>query len=118
MLILNTTYYVPDEQKQAFLTWLREVFLPEVEKTALVKHPRVLRRMGLNTDEQTGIAVQMEVETLADLRTWHKGQGEQLRVRLEADLGGQIDSFSTMMEVVGMERQTQEGGEQHERPED
>ena len=103
MLIFNTTYYVPDDMKQAFLQWLRDECFSRLERNPMVKQPRVLRMMGLNIDEQTGIAVQFGVETLADLRTWRKEQGAELSKRLAERFSGQIESFSTMMEVVEME---------------
>ena len=34
MLIYNTTYQVEEEQEDNFLIWIKEFYLPEVEKTA------------------------------------------------------------------------------------
>lgn len=114
MLILNTTYYVPDDQKRAFLQWLADECIPRMEEHELLHSPRVLRMMGLNTDEQTGIAVQFGVATLSDLREWHNGMGEIIRKRLATDFGGQIEGFSTMMEVVDMNKKRKDEDERFE----
>lgn len=38
MLVYNTTYHVEDGQEKYFLIWMREFYLPEVEKKAHCVH--------------------------------------------------------------------------------
>ena len=44
MLVYNTTYHVEDGQEKYFLIWMREFYLPEVEKEGTLRSPRILRR--------------------------------------------------------------------------
>lgn len=37
MLVYNTTYHVEDGQEKYFLIWMREFYLPEVEKGGMLR---------------------------------------------------------------------------------
>lgn len=43
MLIYNTTYQVEEGQEDNFLIWIKEFYLPEVEKAGALHTPRIVR---------------------------------------------------------------------------
>ena len=43
MLIYNTTFQVDDEVHDNFLIWIKESYIPEVEKHGALRAPRICR---------------------------------------------------------------------------
>ena len=58
MLVYNTTYHVDDEMIGNFLIWLKECYIPEVEKHGLLKTPRLCK--VLNHREDTGVSYSLQ----------------------------------------------------------
>ena len=52
MLIYNTTFQVDDEVHDNFLIWIKESYIPEVEKHGALRAPRICRVLS-HRDEGT-----------------------------------------------------------------
>ena len=59
MLVYNTTYHVEDGQEKYFLIWMQEYYLPEVEKTGILRSPRITRILS-HREEGNCYSVQFE----------------------------------------------------------
>ncbi|WP_294634286.1 DUF4286 family protein [uncultured Bacteroides sp.] len=100
MLIYNTTYQVEEEQEDNFLIWIKEFYLPEVEKNGLLRAPRLVRVLSHREEGSTCYSLQFEVESSAILHRWHMGQGVRLNEELLKIFKDKVVGFPTLMEVI------------------
>ncbi|MEG1562676.1 MAG: DUF4286 family protein [Bacteroides sp.] len=99
MLIYNTTFLVEDEVCDNFLIWLKESYIPEVEKNGVLMAPRLCKVLS-HRDEGTPYSLQWEVENSALLHRWHLNQGTQLNEELVKVFGDKVIGFPTLLEVI------------------
>lgn len=99
MLIYNTTYQVEEGQEKYFLIWMKEHYLPEVEKDGTIRSPRILKVLS-HRDEGSCYAIQFEVEDSAALHRWHLQQGMALQAEMLRMFKDKVVGFPTLMEVV------------------
>jgi hypothetical protein len=99
MLIYNTTFHTEDDVHDNFLIWLRESYIPEVEKYGVLKSPRLCRLLN-HHDEGVAYALQWEVENSTCLHRWHVDQGLKFNRELEKIFKDKVIGFSTLMEVI------------------
>ena len=100
MLIYNTTYQVEEEQEDNFLIWIKEFYLPEVEKNGLLRAPRLVRVLSHREEGSTCYSLQFEAESSAILHRWHMGQGVRLNEELLKIFKDKVVGFPTLMEVI------------------
>ena len=86
MLIYNTTFQVDDAVHDNFLIWIKESYIPEVQKHGTLKAPR--------------ICLQWEVESSGLLHRWHMEQGVRLNDELTKIFKDKVVGFPTLMEIV------------------
>ena len=70
MLIYNTTFQVDDEVHDNFLIWIKESYIPEVEKHGVLRAPRICRVLS-HRDEGTSYSLQWEVDNSSLLHRCH-----------------------------------------------
>lgn len=75
MLIYNTTYQVEEGQEDNFLIWIKEFYLPEVEKTGALHTPRIVRVLSHRERVAHAIPFSLKWKTLVFCiaGTWSKG---------------------------------------------
>lgn len=99
MLVYNTTFQVEDDVHDNFLIWIKECYIPEVEKHGLLKCPRMCRILS-HRDEGTSYSLQWEVEDSALLHRWHREQGMRLNQEITKIFKDKVVGFPTLMEVI------------------
>lgn len=99
MLIYNTTYSVEDEVHDNFLIWMKESYMPEVEKEGTLKSPCLCRLLSHQHDG-TSYALQWKVENSAALHRWHSSMGERFNKELTRIFENKVTGFPTLMEVI------------------
>lgn len=100
MLIYNTTYQIDEDQEDNFLIWIKEFYLPEVEKAGILHAPRLLRVLSHREEGSNSYSLQFEVESSAVLHRWHIEQGMKLNEELVKTFQNKVVGFPTLMEVV------------------
>ena len=81
MLIYNTTFQVDDDVHDNFLIWIKESYIPEVQKHGALKAPRICRILS-HREEGSAYSLQWEVESSGLLHRWHLEQGVRLNDEL------------------------------------
>ena len=61
MLIYNTTYQVEEGQEDNFLIWIKEFYLPEVEKAGALHTPRIVRVLSHREEGSTCYSLQFDI---------------------------------------------------------
>lgn len=99
MLIYNTTFQVDDEVHDHFRIWIKECYIPEIEKHGTLKSPRMCRVLS-HREDGTSYSLQWEVENSGILHRWHLEQGAKLNEELAKIFKDKVVGFPTLMEVV------------------
>ena len=99
MLIYNTTFQVDDEVCDNFLIWIKESYIPEVEKEGILKNVRLCKVLS-HRDEGGSFSLQWEVENSTVLHRWHLAQGALLHDELVKLFEQRVIGFPTLMEVL------------------
>lgn len=99
MLIYNTTFQVDEDAHDNFLIWIKENYIPEVQKHGTLKTPRVCRILS-NKESGTCYSLQWEVENSGLLHRWHTEQGARLNEELTQIFKDKVVGFPTLMEVI------------------
>jgi len=81
MLIYNTTFQVDDDVHDNFMIWIKESYIPEVQKHGALKAPRICRILS-HREEGSAYSLQWEVESSGLLHRWHLEQGVRLNDEL------------------------------------
>lgn len=104
MFIYNTSFHVADGARQVFITWLKAVFIPSALSDGFFRHP-VLTRILMEVEPgSTSYALQLYAPELEQAREWESTTGAQLRLSLHKQLGEQVLSFVTFMEILSDEQ--------------
>ncbi|MCD7898874.1 MAG: DUF4286 family protein [Bacteroides sp.] len=99
MLIYNTTYHVEDDVLDNFLIWLRESYIPAVEKYGTLRSHRLCKLLS-HQQEGTNYSLQWEVENSMELHRWHSEQGIKFNKELVQIFKDKVVGFPTLMEVI------------------
>ena len=100
MLIYNSTYFVPNNLKAQFLRWMRDYRLPAVAEQGVLTNPRVTKVLGVEQDDQTAYALQLEATGEEQLNQWKANHENAILQHLYASFSKQVMCFSTTMEVL------------------
>lgn len=98
-MIYNTTFQVDDEVNDNFLIWIKESYMPEIEKHGALKAPRLCRVLS-HRDDGSSYSLQWEVEDSAALHRWHREQGAKLNEELKKIFKDKVVGFPTLLEVM------------------
>lgn len=99
MLIYNTTFHTEDDVHDNFLIWLREFYIPEIEKYGILRLPRLCHLLS-HYDEGTVYSLQWEVEDSVCLHRWHVAQGAKLNEEMTKIFKDKVVGFPTLMEII------------------
>ena len=99
MLIYNTTFHIEDNVHNNFIIWLKECYIPEVNKSGILKSPKLCKILS-HHDEGSAYSLQWEVENSATLHRWHLEQGVHLQAELIKIFKNQVVGFPTLMEII------------------
>lgn len=99
MLIYNTTFQVDDEVNDNFLIWIKESYMPEIEKHGALKAARLCRVLS-HRDDGSCYSLQWEVDDSAALHRWHREQGAKLNEELKKIFKDKVVGFPTLLEVM------------------
>jgi hypothetical protein len=99
VLIYNTTFQVDDKVHDNFLIWIRECYIPEVQKHGALSAPRLCKVLS-HRDEGSSYSLQWEVESSGMLHRWHLEQGAKLNQELQNIFKDKVVGFPTLLEVM------------------
>ena len=100
MLIYNTTFHLVDEVEDNFIIWLKEVHIPEVQKQAVLRNPRICKILSHTEPGESTYALQWEVDSAAELHRWQMDQGSFAKDQVLKIFKEKVLGFETLMRVV------------------
>jgi hypothetical protein len=99
MLIYNITFQVDDEVHDNFLIWIKEYYIPEIQKNDILKAPRLCRILSHHEDGNA-YSLQWEVESSGLLHRWYLEQGTLFTDELAKTFKDRVVGLPTLMEIV------------------
>lgn len=100
MLIYNTTYHLEEKDVKNFLIWLREVYIPEIQKTDLLHTPRLCRILSHYETDSECYSLEWKVENSGVLHQWHTRQGNALNEEMLKIFKDKVLAIPTLLEVM------------------
>lgn len=98
MFLLNTTFHVENSLIEEFLTWIKEIYIPEAMSSGLLKNPKLSRILIEVDPAATSYAMQFNADTIEQASLWHDEIGAELRGQLSRRWPERIVFFTTYME--------------------
>ena len=95
----NHEIVVDDDVHDNFMIWIKESYIPEVQKHGALKAPRICRILS-HREEGSAYSLQWEVESSGLLHRWHLEQGVRLNDELVKIFKDKVIGFPTLMEVI------------------
>ncbi len=71
MIVFNTTYLVSKNTEALFLAWIKSEYVPAVERTGLLKSPRLFKVL-VSEEEGITYSLQFEAETVSSMSEFKK----------------------------------------------
>jgi hypothetical protein len=99
MIIYNVTVNIDEAVHDEWLTWMKDVHIPDVLKTGLFLNNKICRVL---VEEESGItySVQYTSKNRADYETYKNLHAARLQ-KVHADrFGGKFVAFRTLLEIV------------------
>ncbi|HNR54137.1 MAG TPA: DUF4286 family protein [Flavobacteriales bacterium] len=99
MIIYNVTLNVDTEVHQEWLTWMKEVHIPDVMATGLMLDCRLCRVLA---EDEGGVTFAVQY-TCADMATYERYRAEhapRLQAETQKHYGGRFAAFRTLLEVL------------------
>lgn len=101
MILYNVTVSVDDEIAPEWVSWMKEIHIPEVLATGHFSGYRMLRMLSDQADAsgQT-YAIQYEAETIGHLENYLSRDAQVLREKHAIRYGSRAIAFRTVLEEV------------------
>ena len=99
MIIYNVTVSIDESVHEEWLTWMKEVHIPDVMNTGLFEANRICRILAF---EQGGLSYSIQYD-LKDMDTYDRYQREfapKLQEEHTKKFSGKFAAFRTILEVV------------------
>lgn len=100
MILINTTFHVHCAIARDFVTWLKEVYIPEATGHHLISAPVLCRVLGGDDPDGISYAMQLACPNLKEARQWHDNEGADLRARMLRRWGNKVLFFTTYLEKL------------------
>lgn len=100
MLIYNVTSQVNWGVHEQWLSWMKDVHIPEVLATGLFTHHRLLRLLEIDETEGPTYAVQYFTPSRDKYQEYITHHSPALRNKVMAMWGNEVIAFRTLMETV------------------
>ena len=99
MIIYNVTVSVEESIKTDWLTWIKDIHIPEVMSTGIFFKSQI-NRVIMQGDSDYTFAVSFTCETMKDLHQYQVNFATDLQQKHTARYGEKAVAFRTLMEVI------------------
>ena len=100
MIVYNVTTMVSHGIHDLWLTWMKEVHLPEIMATGLFERNQFMRLKEVDEEQGITYAVQFLAPTLEAYQNYISNHAPALRLKGTQKWGDQAVGFRTLMEIV------------------
>lgn len=103
MILYNITVSVDNSIAEEWLTWMKEVHIPEVMATGYFLRNQICRLLLEVENDATTYAVQYNCRSLEDLEEYQRDYAPDLQAKHTNRYGEKSLAFRTMLEVIAVD---------------
>ena len=103
MIIYNVTVIIEEAVEQEWLTWMKQVHIPDVMSTGYFLDNKICRILA-ESDGGISYAVQYTCKNMDDLNEYQKEHAPKLQKEHSAKYDGKFAAFRTLLEVVHLHK--------------
>ncbi|MDE6371825.1 MAG: DUF4286 family protein [Duncaniella sp.] len=100
MIILNTTFFVPEHLAEELICWVKETYFLSAINEGALTDPSMARLLDVPEEGMAGFAVQLLARDIDFAKEWHDGRGGVLRSYLAERYPQEVLFFTTYMEKL------------------
>ncbi|WP_165022273.1 MULTISPECIES: DUF4286 family protein [unclassified Dysgonomonas] len=100
MIIFNTTFHVDDDIKDAYLRFMKEIYVPRAQTSGFLHAPCFSRIHHQHEEGGTSFSLQFKIKNVETLNHWLSADGQELQKELTAKFGNKALGFMTLLEEI------------------
>lgn len=100
MIIFNTTFHADDDIKDAFVEFLKTVYIPQAAASGFLFEPRLLLIHRQHEEGGVSYSLQFAVKNTDTLNHWLTNDGNRLHGVLTNRFGNKAMGFVTVLEDI------------------
>jgi len=100
MILYNITFNVSPDIEQDFISWMKEIHIPEVLGTGKFHEHKFFRLLHDSEDGSSNLCVQYFAESIEDLMAYEKEHAAGLRSKTQGKFGDKAIAFRTLLESI------------------
>lgn len=102
MIIYNVTVNIDEDVQEEWLTWMREVHIPDVMNTGMFLESRMSKIMGFS-EGGVSYSIQYLCESMETLEQYQNKHAPALQKEHTEKYQGKFAAFRTLLEMVHQE---------------
>ena len=100
MLIYNVTVSIEKEVSDEWVTWMRDVHIPNVMATGFFLENRFAKVLLVGDDDGVTYTTQYVCKNMADLQVYQGSHAQRLQAEVKAKFDGKYAAFRTVLETI------------------
>lgn len=102
MLIFNTTFHVDDNVKEAFIDFMKLIYIPQSTNSGFLHEARFAKIRPQHEQNGSSYALQFKVKNSETLNYWLSEGGLLLQQQMTAKFGNRASGFITILEEIDL----------------
>lgn len=100
MILYNITFNVAPDIERDFISWMKEIHIPEVLATGKFHEHKFFRLLHDSEDGSSNLCVQYFTESIEKMMEYEKEHAAALRSKTQARYGDKAIAFRTLLESI------------------
>lgn len=100
MILYNITINVTPDIEEDFITWMRDIHIPEVLETGIFHEHKFLRLLHDSEDGSINYCIQYFTDTMEQMMKYEKEHASALRAKTKERYQDRAVSFRTLLESI------------------
>jgi hypothetical protein len=100
MIIYNVTISIEKEVSEEWVTWMRDVHIPNVMATGYFLENRLAKVLLVSDDDGVTYTTQYVCKNMADLQVYQGSHAKRLQAEVKAKFDGKYAAFRTVLETI------------------
>ena len=100
MIIYNVTVSIEKEVSEEWVTWMREVHIPNVMATGYFLENRFAKVLFVGDDAGVTYTTQYVCKNMADLQVYQGSHAQRLQAEVKEKFEGRYAAFRTVLETI------------------
>ncbi|MBP5456509.1 MAG: DUF4286 family protein [Paludibacteraceae bacterium] len=99
MMIFNTTYVVDEKIHAAWMQWMRNYYIKEIEETTPLSEPALFKVLSQEVEGES-YCLQFSAPSILEMKEWENKHKERLEEMMREKFGESVLFFSTYLKQL------------------